>query len=367
MAESFTGSVLNISDVHIGEHNSFMTPVDLLDEKQLEETSIKEPQKRVIVQDSLEERVKQCDVIVVNGDFRNAPDAEYEDTDKLQLNDDYVLGVIENWAKAYPQKTFYYTFGNHDGKPEDSYYQGLRALEKGYDNLKVTDYGVVIGDWLFMHGDMQEKTLGTEPRSAEVVDGKIVKFIRCYGMPDKDVTAGDSPSEDASNGRTLNCYLNLIYQLCDSEQQERCTVLRHGESEPSLLTAEELTGIKQEYLDEVFGGGYAFDLDVLEGLIGRMRLTGEHMGSGLSASFGHSHFPTEEPVELPNGKKLINSGSFRHEPTYGKEALDIDSPAKLRQRIIHFTDGVGERLERVFPDVKWEKLLDAAKEQTVMH
>lgn len=295
-------SIFNISDVHIGDKNSLVTPLLFLSQDQRKSSYVTRAQRSAVLQ-SLEANVAKTDITVVNGDLYNrAVTGVDEPQTASSLN--FTLNLLERWATRYPQKTFYMILGNHEGDAGNPHARdALISLANRFPNLHVNDYGVIIGDVLFTHGDLQQQ-------SAPHASMRDCMNVRCH-------------SGVEANERTANLYAFLLEHLQSADYHGEMQVLRHQNGEQPMvcaLTAQEL----------------------------------EHS----HVMFGHTHEYAN--MVRSNGKTLGNSATFKHSPYWVGHG--IETPAQLYQPIIDMKDGKLVEKSRAFPAVEcWSDLANATR------
>ncbi len=133
-----------ISDMHIGAETSRLTKDD-----------------KILAQ--LIERFKACDDVVLNGDTLEISHPfsipgkrdEVLDAETLQAVEKRIqklLPRLKAILEACPHTRFHYMLGNHDGFP--IFHERLTEFAKNHANLNVYEGNVILGDALFVHGDL---------------------------------------------------------------------------------------------------------------------------------------------------------------------------------------------------------------------
>jgi UDP-2,3-diacylglucosamine pyrophosphatase LpxH len=145
-------SVFTLSDVHIGDKHSLATPKVFLNEEQRIEGGVSDAQRRAVIQ-GIERNVRAANVVVIDGDLIDGYSLARKEL-HAEKTFAYTMGMLERWCEKYPNKQFYYALGNHCGDVNIEKREDLLALSHIHPNLHVNDYGVIIGDTLFMHGDL---------------------------------------------------------------------------------------------------------------------------------------------------------------------------------------------------------------------
>jgi metallophosphoesterase superfamily enzyme len=298
-------TIFNLSDVHIGDKNSLVTPPSYLSPAQREESLVTRQQHSAIIQ-ALESNVRQSDIIVANGDiFDGASYGKKEPQGQPSLQ--FTINMFERWAQRYPEKTFYFILGNHDGDVGQPEVQAaLMQMAAQHPNLHVNEYGVIVGNVLFTHGDLQEyNALDAEKRSW--------RTLRCH--------SGDEAAE-----KTMNLYAFLQEHLQSPHYKNEMQVLVHQEH-----------GAEHEPRTVPLTTKMLKDVHVM---------------------FGHTHDYAD--ITLNNGRSVGNSACMKHEPRWQDHM--IDAPEKLLQPLLHLEGGKLIEKTRAFPAVKeWTKLAKATR------
>jgi predicted phosphodiesterase len=311
-------SVFCMSDVHLGANNSILTPTKLIKHDKRygagkDDAEVKfvassvSPQQKSAVMQSIEHIIDSVDMVVINGDFKDKH--IHFDTSlsarKKELHR-YAYKRIELWLQEHPDTSFYFIMGNHDSYRENEYADKIYGLQERYKNLRVCEYGAVIGNALFTHGDLQQSGLDILSR-------------------DHSTHATRLETGKTAQEKTANQYKFLEHFMQHSDHAKDFVVQRHG-GKTSLLAPEEL--------------------------------------KDLHCFFGHSH----APARLKNQHKnwVMNVGSFRHEPSWGGQGgwNNLDTPDKLQQPVLHFEQGKLTDMERAFPKgSSWANLAKRTREQ----
>ncbi len=266
------------------------------------------PQQKSAVMQSVEHIIDSVDMVVINGDFK---DKHIQFNTSLSARKQelhaYVSKRLELWLQQHPDTHFFFVMGNHDSYRENEFADSMYALQERYPNFRVSEYGVVVGDALFTHGDLQQCNLD------------ILSRDKKSDFADR-LDTGKTAQE-----KTANQYKFLKHFLKHSEHAKDFVVQRAGGKTSTLLPEE---------LDQ------------------------------LNCFFGHTHAPAR--LQRDNASWVMNVGSLRHEPTWKQsgEWYNLDTPDKLQQPVLHFHGGKLADMERAFPKGStWQNLATRVREQ----
>lgn len=290
--------VFSFSDAHLGHRDCLIGTDDLVSASQRNRSNVTSSQ-RANVDETLEDIIAECDVIVLNGDIIDR--MSHIDTAQQERVIGYVLDRIEQWAHTYPDKSFYYILGNHEGYDPtvDMYIQEHIQYDLNLPNLHFSDVGVMVGDVFFTHGDMG--SLGIHPSGRH--------------------TPNQSSHIMAEN-ENITLYERLTQHVQESESDHLPKLLVH-DAEPITL-----------------------DSDIL---------------SHMHIVMGHTHQPTD--VQTAYGKRIMNGGHLKSGSAWDRHTNA--TPADLHQSIITIEDGVMVDKQRAFPEIhSWEDLVTQRRAQS---
>jgi Calcineurin-like phosphoesterase len=267
-----------------------------LNEEQRREGDVSDAQRRAVIQ-GIERNVRAANAVVIDGDLIDGYSLARKELHAEQTFS-YAMGMLKRWCEKYPNKQFYYALGNHCGDVNIEKRRHLLALSHTHPNLHVNDYGIIIGDTLFMHGDLQHQNDAFE-----------------LSHRGKKSVYRDEVHAASGEERTRQQYNWLVQHLQSPDYKEDIRVLRHredgGAPETVPLTKDMLQHIKHFV-------------------------------------FGHTHEPVH--VELEGGKTITNLGCMRHHTKWRDHAdgLKIKRPEHLQQQVLWFEGGRMVETQRAF-------------------
>lgn len=304
----FTGTVFTISDMHIGHARSLATPSRLLDAVEKHQDHFGDEARKAFWE-TMEHNIRDADVVVFNGDIIDTGFNQSK-AQNAQSSAAFVKVQFKRWAERYPKKTFYYVKGNHEGNYSDIS-KAIHGIGTQHSNVHVAQYGVVVGDTLFTHGDLQL----ADALSLSSRDPQHYKSVSAHGM--------------SAEEKLITQHERLRDHLCSPHYQHDFMVLRHQENgaTPTLtpLLPEEVKGKR-----------------------------------ALNMMFGHTHAASN--LITWESQILGNSGMLKHDGnTQGRQ---IQSPKDLQQPLLRFENGTMLHQKcHAFPDAdgSWMGMEEAAR------